>query len=492
MNKSLNNHFDVIIIGAGLSGISVAYHVKTLCPNRTFAILEGRQNIGGTWDLFKYPGIRSDSDMYTLGFDFRPWTSTKAIADAKDIMEYLNGAVEDYDLKKHIQFGKKVLKANWSSENAYWELTTKSASGEELRYTANFIFGATGYYDYDEGFTPDFKGMDDFKGQIIHPQQWPEDLDYSNKKIVVIGSGATAITLIPNLMEKAAHVTMLQRSPSYIVPAPAEDKIANFLNKVLPFKLAYSINRWRKIKGFAFTYNLSKKYPKTMAKLMIGGMNKEMGGTIDVKKHFTPKYKPWDQRICLSPDSDFFKAMKSEKSSIVTDHIETFTEKGILLQSGKAIEADIIVTATGLKLVYLGKIALEMDKQPVVPAKLVMYRGIMFSTLPNIAIGAGYTNASWTLKIDLTSKYIARILNYMSENGYSHCIPTLKEDSDLKLSLYIDDLNSNYWLRYLDQWPKQGDVAPWRLKQSYSEDRKVLGRAKLEDGALKFHKTPNT
>lgn len=229
-----------------------------------------------------------------------------------------------------------------------------------------------------------------------------------------------------------------------------------------------------------------------MAKLMIGGMNKEMGGTIDVKKHFTPKYKPWDQRICLSPDSDFFKAMKSEKSSIVTDHIETFTEKGILLQSGKAIEADIIVTATGLKLVYLGKIALEMDKQPVVPAKLVMYRGIMFSTLPNIAIGAGYTNASWTLKIDLTSKYIARILNYMSENGYSHCIPTLKEDSDLKLSLYIDDLNSNYWLRYLDQWPKQGDVAPWRLKQSYSEDRKVLGRAKLEDGALKFHKTPNT
>jgi len=486
MYEQNKNHFDVLIIGAGISGISAAYHIQTECPDRTFAILEGRQNIGGTWDLFKYPGIRSDSDMYTLGFSFRPWTDPKAIADAPSIMSYLKEAVEDYQLGSHIHYGTKVLAANWSSEKTQWELTTQSDTGEERKYTANFVFGCTGYYNYDQGYTPDFKGMDQFKGQIIHPQKWPEDLEYTNKKMVVIGSGATAITLIPSLAAKAAHVTMLQRSPTYIVSAPAEDNMANFFYKYLPSKTAYSLTRWKKITMGRFSYWLCKRYPQFMGNLMIGGVKKELEDAYDIEKHFTPKYNPWDQRVCLAPDSDFFESLKSGKATVVTDHIDSFTEKGILLQSGEELEADIIVTATGLTLLHFGGIDMQVDSQPINKGDLVTYKGMMFSGLPNLALAFGYTNASWTLKCDLTSKFVARLLNYMSENGYSTCHP-VQDDPNLELIPFVD-FNSSYILRHVDELPKQGKELPWKLKQNYFADRKMIGKGKLDDGFLKFTK----
>ena len=486
MDKGYNNHFDVVIIGAGISGISAAYHLQTECPNRTFAILEGRDSIGGTWDLFKYPGIRSDSDMYTLGFSFRPWTDPKAIADGPSILKYLNDSVADYKLEPHIHFKTKVVSANWSSEQSHWQIETQLDGATKI-YTANFIFGCTGYYDYESGYTPDFKGMDAFKGQIIHPQQWPEDLDYENKKMIVVGSGATAVTIIPNVAEKVSKVTMLQRSPTYMVAAPSEDKMANFFNRYLPSKVAYSMIRWKKISMGRFTYWLCKRYPEFMAKMMIGGVKKELGEDYDVKTHFTPKYNPWDQRVCLAPDSDFFEAIKSEKATVVTDHIDTFTEKGILLQSGKELEADIIVTATGLQLIHFGGIEVKVDGAAIDKSKLITYKGMMFSGLPNIALAFGYTNASWTLKCDLTSKFVARLLNHMSEHGYASCYPE-QNNPDLELEPFVD-FNSSYVLRHVDDLPKQGSELPWKLKQNYFADRKMIGKGRLDDGFLVFKKS---
>ena len=480
----MTNHFDVLVIGAGISGISAAYHLKTESPNRTFAILEGRKNIGGTWDLFKYPGIRSDSDMYTLGFSFRPWTNPKAIADGPSILQYLKDSVKDYDLEDHIKYEHKVAKANWSSETGTWTVTNTLGDGSEVDYTCNFLFLCTGYYNYDQGFTPDFKGMDSFNGQIIHPQKWPEDLDYADKEVVVIGSGATAITLIPSMADTVKHITMLQRSPTYIVAAPAEDKLANLFNKILPHKWAYHMTRWKKISMGRLFYWYSKTYPKRMANVMIKGVEKELGDKYDIKKHFTPKYNPWDQRVCMSPDSDFFEVLKSDKASVVTDLIESFTPKGIALQSGEKLEADIIITATGLELTLFGNIDLHVDGQKVNTADTVTYKGMMFSDVPNLAQAFGYTNASWTLKCDLTSQYVCRLLNLMEQKNYKQCIPK-QDNPDLELIPWVD-FNSSYILRYIDILPKQGAELPWKLKQNYFADRKMIGQGKLEDGFMKF------
>ena len=478
-------HFDVVIIGAGISGISAAYHLQTECPTKTYAILEGRKNIGGTWDLFKYPGIRSDSDMYTLGFSFRPWTNPKAIADGPSIMEYLREAVDDYELEQHIRFNQQVQRASWCSDTALWTIeATHADSGEPLVYTCNFLSMCTGYYKYSEGYTPDFAGVDQFKGRFIHPQKWTEDIDYEDKQIVVIGSGATAITLVPELAKKATTVTMLQRSPTYIVAAPAKDNLANLANKYLPQKTAYQISRWRKILMSRLSFWIARKYPNFMKNLLLKGVKKELGDDFDVDKHFTPTYNPWDQRICLAPDSDFFESLKSGKAAVVTDHIDTFTEKGLLLKSGETLEADIIVSATGLNIALMGGIEFVVDKQVIDFAKTVSYKSMMFSGVPNMAMAFGYTNASWTLKCDLSNLYVCRLLNFMDKNGYQQCCPQQKDPS-LELQPWLD-FNSSYVLRQIDKFPKQGTKKPWALKQNYFVDLIQLGHGSLEDGVMEF------
>ncbi|MEM7371598.1 MAG: NAD(P)/FAD-dependent oxidoreductase [Bacteroidota bacterium] len=484
MDQDQQNYYDVIIIGAGISGISAAYHLQSICPSKTFVILEARQNIGGTWDLFKYPGIRSDSDMYTLGFSFRPWTNPKAIADGPAIMEYLEETVEAFQLNQHIHFGQKAKKADWSTETAKWNIEVEQENGTRKTYTGNFLFGCGGYYDYDEGFMPDFKGIETFQGQVIHPQQWPEDLDYQGKKMVIIGSGATAITLLPALAEDASHVTMLQRSPTYILTAPAEDRLANFFNKYLPHKLAYTLTRWKKITIGRLFYRYCRRKPKKAATLIKKGVIKALGEAFDVDKHFTPTYNPWDQRVCFAPDNDFFLALRSDKADIVTDHIEMFTETGIQLSSGEHLEADIIVSATGLKLIYFAGIEMTIDGESRDPGSTVTYKGMMFNDVPNMAQAFGYTNASWTLKCDLTSKYVARLLKHMEQNGYRYCVPR-QRNPDLELEPFVD-FNSGYILRHIDEMPKQGKELPWKLKQDYFADRKMIGRGKLEDGVMEF------
>ncbi|MGB3548120.1 MAG: NAD(P)/FAD-dependent oxidoreductase [Saprospiraceae bacterium] len=477
-------HHDVLIIGAGLSGISAAYYLQADCPGKTYAILEGRATLGGTWDLFRYPGIRSDSDMYTLGFRFEPWTGGKAIADGKDIMTYLQQTVRTYGIDEHIVYGQFIDRAEWSTETATWTLTSRpDARGETHVWTCNFISGCTGYYDYDRGYTPDFPGSEDFRGRIIHPQKWPAELDYSGKRIVVIGSGATAITLVPELGKQAAKVTMLQRSPTYIVTQPNKDKIADFLRRILPGKVAYSISRWKNILYSLFTYQLSRKYPRTLKKLLLSGVKKELGDKYEVE-HFTPDYNPWDQRLCLVPDSDLFNSIKAGRSTIVTGHIETFTENGILLKSGEELPADIIVTATGLRLKLLGGIAVIVDGRAVSFPDTVAYRSMMFSGVPNFSVAFGYTNASWTLKVDLTNRYVCRLLNYMEANGYRYCVPR-QTDPDLRHEPFMD-FQSGYVQRSLHMLPKSGHRSPWKLKQNYVYDRYMLERGRVDDGVMGF------
>ena len=479
-----DRHYDVLIVGAGISGVSAAYYMQEMCPDKSFAILEGRERIGGTWDLFKYPGIRSDSDMYTLGFAFRPWTSKKAIADGPSIMKYLHDTIEEYDLEKKIILNQFLKKASWSSEDAQWTLEVYAkGEAEPTYYTCNFLSMCSGYYDYKNGYMPDFAGKDLFKGQLIHPQHWPTDLDYSNKKIVVIGSGATAVTLVPELAKKASHVTMLQRSPTYVVSAPDEDKIANWMNRVLPSKMAYSISRWRKILFQRMSFAAARKWPNFMKKLLVGGIKKEMGKDYDLK-HFWPSYKPWDQRICLVPNSDLFTALKEEKAEVVTDHIETITAGGIKLKSGSTIEADIIVSATGLNMLQMGGASFEVDGEPVDFAKTVAYKSVMFSGIPNLALAFGYTNASWTLKCDLTNQYVCRLINHMDEHNYSSCTPTIR-DKNMELLPFLD-FTTGYVMRYIDKLPKSGTKGPWKLKHNYLHDRLTLNRSRLDDEAMVF------
>ncbi|HEX5752343.1 MAG TPA: NAD(P)/FAD-dependent oxidoreductase [Archangium sp.] len=479
-------HYDVLIVGAGLSGIGAAYHVQAHCPGRTYVLLEGREAIGGTWDLFRYPGIRSDSDMHTLGYSFRPWTEAKAIADGPSILRYVRETASEYGIDRHIRFRHHVKRASWSSELARWTVEAERGPEKELvRFTCNFLLMCSGYYNYAEGHRPEFPGEARFQGTLVHPQFWPETLDYANKRVVVIGSGATAVTLVPEMARKAAHVTMLQRSPTYVVSRPAEDRIANGLRRVLPSKLAYGITRWKNVLLSMLFYKLARKMPERVKKLIVGLVREQLGPGYDV--HFTPSYKPWDQRMCMVPDADLFDAIKQGRASVVTEHIETFTEKGLQLASGQELEADIIVTATGLKLQLLSDIEFSVDGERCNLSKSLSYKGMMFSDVPNLAFTFGYTNASWTLKADLTSEYVCRLLNHMARHGMTTCMP--RRDPSVE-EIPLLDFSSGYVLRALDVMPKQGSKKPWRLYQNYALDLVMLRFGKVDDGTMVFSRAP--
>jgi cation diffusion facilitator CzcD-associated flavoprotein CzcO len=479
-------HFDVIIVGAGLSGIGAGYHLQSACPGKSYAILEGRDAIGGTWDLFRYPGIRSDSDMYTLGYSFKPWTQAKAIADGPSIRTYVRETASENGIDKHIRFQHQVKRADWSSADARWTIEAQMGPGKEVvRFTCGFLFMCAGYYDYAGGYTPEFAGSADFAGKIVHPQFWPDDLDYSGKNVVVIGSGATAVTLVPEMAKDAAHVTMLQRSPTYVVSRPAEDATANWLREKLPSKLAYALTRWRNVLFGMFFFNMARKNPEKTKAGLIDMVKKELGPDYDVATHFTPRYNPWDQRLCLVPDSDLFLSLKTGKADVVTDQIERFTPNGIALKSGKTLDADIIVTATGLKMQLLSGLEVTVDGVAKTMSKTMSYKGMMYSDVPNMASSFGYTNASWTLKCDLTCEYVCRLINYMDRKGYDFCTP--KSDPRVEELPWLD-FSSGYVQRALDVLPKQGATKPWRLYQNYALDLVTLRYGRVDDGTLQFAK----
>ncbi|MDA8840929.1 NAD(P)/FAD-dependent oxidoreductase [Gammaproteobacteria bacterium] len=477
-------HKDVIVVGAGISGIAAAYNLQKSCPNKSFAILEGRSALGGTWDLFKYPGIRSDSDMHTLGFRFKPWIHKKSIADASSILEYLNETVDEYGIRDKIVFNQKVTSANWLSEKSLWELNVMN-EGQSISMTCNFLFLCGGYYSYDKPYMPKFPKQDQFEGQVIHPQFWDESIDCSDKKVVVIGSGATAVTLVPAIAKNAAHVTMLQRSPSYVVSAPGEDSWSQALNKIFPIRLTYFLIRWKNIFRTSLGFYLSRKYPERVKDRLINLVREELGNDYDVEKHFTPRYNPWDQRMCLVPDSDLFNSIKSGKASVVTDHIDHFTENGILVKSGEHLEADIIVTATGIELNALNDIEVSVNNEKVEPHNRLSYKGMMLSGVPNLAFSFGYVNASWTLRADLTCEYVCRLLNRMDKLGVNTCIP--QEDPTAIVDDEYIDFSSGYVQRALDRLPKQGKKAPWRNYQNYLKDIFLVRLFSLKDSTLKFY-----
>jgi monooxygenase len=477
---------DVVIVGAGISGISAAWHLQDRCPEKSYVILERRENLGGTWDLFKYPGIRSDSDMFTLGFRFKPWTSEKAIADGPSIMSYLKETVAEYGIDKHIRYNQKVVAADWSDADNRWTVRIET-DGQVREVSAEFLVACSGYYNYDEGYTPEFPGRDDFEGTIIHPQHWPEDLDYADKKIVIIGSGATAVTLIPALANSGAgHVTMLQRSPTYVGALPDVDPFTVRMNKTLPEKQAYVVNRWKSILFQSGQYQLARRFPKFMRKTLMTMAEKRLPEGYDVQKHFGPKYNPWDERLCLAPNGDLFRAIKKGKADVVTDTIETFTKTGIKLTSGQELEADIIVTATGLNLQLFGGAEILRNGETVDLHDTMAYKGMMLTQMPNMAFTIGYTNASWTLKADLVSEFVCRILNYMDDNGFDRVEPQHPGNSVDERPLM--DFTPGYVLRALDYLPKAGHVTPWRLKQNYLLDLNLIRRGKVDDEALLFTK----
>jgi monooxygenase len=473
-------HVDVLIVGAGLSGVGAACHLEANCPSRTYAILEARDAIGGTWDLFRYPGIRSDSDMFTLGYSFRPWEEGKAIADGPSIRSYVQATARDHGVDGKIRFHHRVLRAEWSSEDARWAVDAeRTDTGEGVRFTCSFLYGCTGYYRYDEGYLPHFEGRQRFPGPIVHPQHWPKDLDYDGKRVVVIGSGATAVTLVPAMAERAAHVTMLQRSPSYVVTLPAEDPISNFLRRWLPSKAAYAVTRWKNVLLTMASFQLSRRRPELMKKVIRKGLLNHLPAGYEVDVHFNPRYNPWEQRLCLVPDSDLFEVIADGRASVVTDGIETFTETGIELSSGAELEADVIVTATGLNLLLFGGIDLTVDGEPVDFSKTIAYKGMMICGVPNFAMALGYTNASWTLKCDLIAHYVCRLLNHMEAHGYAASTPR-PPDPSLPTEPFID-FNSGYVLRSIDMLPRQGASSPWRLHQNWFRDVRLLKRGPVDD-----------
>ncbi|MBV9097210.1 MAG: NAD(P)/FAD-dependent oxidoreductase [Frankiaceae bacterium] len=477
-------HVDVLVVGAGLSGIGAACHLKRNCPDKTFALVEARDRIGGTWDLFRYPGIRSDSDMYTLGYSFKPWTHPKAIADGATILNYIEETAREYDVMDTIRFGHRVVRAHWSTPDARWTVDIERDDTSTVTMTCNFLLMCSGYYRYDEGYTPDFPGTESYRGQLVHPQLWPEDLDYAGKKVVVVGSGATAVTLIPSMAETAAHVTMLQRSPTYIVSLPARDPFADLLRKVLPERFVYPAVRWKNVLLSMFSYQLSKRKPGAMKAIIRKGLEKNLPDGYDIDTHFSPRYDPWDQRLYVVPDGDLFRAISSGRASVVTDTIETFTETGVRLCSGNELDADIVVTATGLNMLVLGGMRITVDDREVKFSETVGYKGMMFSGVPNLAAAVGYTNASWTLKCDLVVQHVCRLLNYMSDHGHSVVVPRWSE-GELPDNPFID-LASNYVLRSVHEFPKQGKRAPWRLYQNYFRDVLLLKRGRVDDPALSF------
>jgi len=477
-------HKDIIVVGAGISGIAAGYNLQKSCPNKSFAILEGRSSLGGTWDLFKYPGVRSDSDMHTLGFRFKPWIHKKSIADGPSILEYLNETVDEYNLREKISFNQKVISSNWSSDKSVWELKVLS-NGDEISMTCNFLFLCGGYYSYDKPFMPKFPNQEEFQGKLIHPQFWDESLDYTNKKVIVIGSGATAITLVPAIANKAEHVTMLQRSPSYVISGPGEDSWSKSLNKILPIRLSYFLIRWKNILRTSLGFYLSRKYPNWIKKRIIDLVRDELGQDYDVEKHFTPRYNPWDQRMCLVPDSDLFASIRDKKASVVTDVIKSFNKNGILVESGEQIDADIIISATGIEINMLNDINVSVDDEEVVPNTKLAYKGMMLSGVPNLAFTFGYVNASWTLRADLTCEYVCRLLNLMDKQKVSVCLP--EEDSHAVVDDEYIDFTSGYVQRALDIMPKQGMKAPWRNYQNYLKDIFLVRLFSIKDSTLKLY-----
>jgi monooxygenase len=471
-------HVNVLIVGAGLSGIGAAVHLQKNCPGKSYAILESREAVGGTWDLFRYPGIRSDSDMFTLGYSFKPWRDEDSIAPGEKIRNYIKETAREHRVEDNIRFGHKVVAAEWSSEEARWTVRAEHG-GKVVELTCDFFYGCTGYYRYDEGYTPEFEGRERFGGEIVHPQHWPEDLDYRGKRVVVIGSGATAVTLIPAMAPAVEHITMLQRSPGYVVTPPSRDPIAQVLRRVLPAKTAYGIVRWKNVLLQMAFYQLSRRAPRFTRKLIRRGVERQLPAGYDVDRDFEPKYNPWDERVCLVPGGDLFEAMRSGKADVVTDRIETFTEKGLKLASGRELEADVIVTATGLNLLVMGGIEIKVDGERKQFRDLVGYKGMMFNGIPNLALALGYTNASFTLKCDLVSQYICRLLNHMDAHGYRIAVPRDPGPSVPRESFI--DLKSGYVLRSLDQLPKQGTQHPWRLHQNYAADIRLLKHGPVDD-----------
>ena len=478
------NHTDIIIVGAGLSGIGAACHLERKNNDKSYRILESREEIGGTWSLFKYPGIRSDSDMYTFGYSFKTWDNPKSFADAPSILKYLNEAADEYKIREKIQYQTRVSSVNFNTEKNIWIVTTTNSSTQiEEVYSCNMLFVCTGYYNYKNGYTPDFPGVENFKGSIIHPQHWPENLNYTNKKVVVIGSGATAVTIVPKMANETAKITMLQRSPTYVGAFPNKDKVAAILKSILPKRTAHKVIRFKNIVIQIIFFNVCRKWPKTMKKLLVKGVQKQLGD-IPANPHFSPNYKPWDQRFCVAPDGDLFQTLKQGKADIVTDHIETFTEKGIKTTSGKELEADIVISATGLKLLAFGGAKIFIDDNEFDISKSLTYRGLMLSGLPNCIFFAGYTNASWTLKSDLTSEYASRLLKFMDQKNYKYMVPKVI-DEDLE-TIPLLNLNSGYIHRSENEFPRQGSKLPWRLYQNYFRDYKTLRINKLTDKELQF------
>ena len=478
-------HLDVIVIGAGLSGVGMACHLAQLCPGKQMAILERRHAIGGTWDLFRYPGVRSDSDMFSFGYQFRPWNDLQVLADGESIRRYINDTAAKHGIIDKIRFGVDIIRADWSTTNKLWTLTaTRLESGENCQFTCHFLISCTGYYNYHQGYLPTFPGVERFQGQCIHPQAWPQDLDYRDKKVVIIGSGATAITLVPAMASTAAHVTMVQRSPSYIFSVPSRDALAGFMKKLMPERWVYHFTRQRNIRIQRWMYRAAKRWPNATRRFLLKQVRKHLDNP-DHMRHFTPNYMPWDQRLCAVPDSDLFHAINAGKASVETDHIETFTEQGLLLRSGKTIEADIIVTATGLQVQVLGGMQLMIDGHPFELHDQLTYKAVMVQNLPNMGWILGYTNASWTLKADIAAQYLCRLIKHMDQNGYQVAVPLGGEENALPSSI-MGSLKSGYVGRANDVLPRQGNTMPWQVMNDYLQDAQMLIKESLQDGILTF------
>jgi cation diffusion facilitator CzcD-associated flavoprotein CzcO len=483
--QTAGEHLDVLVVGAGLSGIGAGHYLQAECPWASYAIFEARGSIGGTWDLFRYPGIRSDSDMFTLGYAFRPWDGEKSIADGASILQYIKDTAAAEGIDERIRFHHRITDAAWSTDDGVWHVTAeRTDTGETVQLTAGFIFSCSGYYRYDQGYQPDFPGMERFRGPIVHPQAWPDDLDYAGKKVVVIGSGATAVTLIPSMADTAAHVTMLQRSPTYITSLPAKDPIANAMRRILPERISGPAIRWYKALTTQAFFQLCQRRPDFAKKMLRKGIERQLPKGYDLDTHFTPRYDPWDQRLCLVPNGDLFKAISAGRASVVTDHISSFTETGIELQSGEHLDADIIISATGIELLFIGGIQLSIDGEPLEIAEKLTYKGMMLEGVPNLAIAIGYTNASWTLKCDLTCQYVTKLVNHLHEHGLRQCTP-VNSDPEVTAQPLLG-LSSGYVQRSKDRFPKQGSRFPWQVHQSYLRDYRALRVAGIHDDAMTF------
>lgn len=504
MSSALHpEHVDVLVIGAGLSGIGAGYHLQTQCPEKRYAILEARSASGGTWDLFRYPGVRSDSDMYTLGYRFRPWPGQQAITDGASILQYIRDTAREFGIDRKIRYRHRVTRASWSSTDALWSVDVATDTST-LTITASVLYSCMGYYDYESGFTPDLPGIEKFEGSVVHPQQWPETLDYQNKRVVVIGSGATAVTLVPAMAKDAAHITMLQRSPTYVIAQPSRDRLAKKFRAVLPERTAYAATRWKNVALSIGSYWLARRFPNFMKRLIIKSAknalrdrsimkngdakaradDQRVVDAFNVDTHFNPSYKPWDQRMCLAPDADFFRSMKAGKAAVVTDVIKTFTPTGVQLESGQHLDADVIVTATGLKLRLLAGLELLVDGKRIKPSDLMVYKGMMFSDVPNFVSAFGYTNASWTLKVDLTADYTCRLLHYMHAHDFQQFTPR-RNDPTITAEPVLD-FTSGYVKRALSELPSQGSRAPWRVHQNYVRDLLTIRFGRLDDGVMEF------